>query len=922
MMRYIFKNWWRRKDQFMLLMIGVIIVGVGLTYLAGLSEVNKSTIVDELQERWKSSYDIVVRPNGTRSVTEEDDLLDPNFLSGIEGGISIEDYNKIKNIDHVEVAAPIAMMGYINYPLPLDTLDMEKDGIYRLTKVEVTDDGISKKEDSISSYFPAGEWFNYVEDQLREKGPDYFIIPYPGLTVFRSMLIAGIDPEQEAKLVGLDKSILPFESSRYLSEEDETNQRPVYEADDIDDAAMPKNTSFPAIINSQSYADKRVNYKIERLDIPFEHDKAKETLDMMAEKGGSAYLDTVQGETIESFNFEEQDIYAQLINGISGVNHETGEPISQSNTHIENPLNTSYYALINRPSSLEYESIDSPFSERWPFSYQLKTFTKTIQGSEEQASEPETIEVYRNPNEYAHINAGDFPLIEPKWVGSYDPGKLNISKDPTNELPMETYRPTTAELVLDDDDRPINPTETLKPTYDPYNFLSNPPTMLTTLEAAEVITGDAPISAIRIKVSGVTDLSEESQAIVEQVVSDIERETGLITDVTLGSSPQPTLVNVPSVNDGQELGWFYQPWIKMGSSITIFREARVGFSGLVISIMAVAIIYVWATSLVSLLARRKEFAVLLAVGWRPSRLSRLLFLESAMLGVCVAALSWGILAFLHMSGQTTVDLMRFLLTGSLGFVIYLLGAIIPAIIAQRISPYETMQTGEIAKSSARLIRTKGLMSMAFNHFIGKWKRSVLSIVAIAFPSSLLAVFLLITFHLRGIMYTTLLGQYVALEVESIHYAAIGAALLLAILTTVEIMWQNIAERQEEIALLKAVGWKNNSVRFLIWLEGLLVGVCAAILGLAGATLLTLPLELNMSTDAIMLILSTALVPIVVGVLATILPAERAARILPQQGISGRYTHRKASVNLLVWSIFLGVILLIAFMYTMVQAVQV
>ena len=96
MIRFIWQNWWRRKERFILLIIGAFIVSAGLTYLIGLSETNKGTIVDTLQQRWSASYDIVVRPEGTRSVTEDKKLLEPNYLSGLSGGISVEQYEAIK----------------------------------------------------------------------------------------------------------------------------------------------------------------------------------------------------------------------------------------------------------------------------------------------------------------------------------------------------------------------------------------------------------------------------------------------------------------------------------------------------------------------------------------------------------------------------------------------------------------------------------------------------------------------------------------------------------------------------------------------------------------------------------------------------------------------------------------------------------
>src|SRR5699024_6223271 len=378
------------------------------------------------------------------------------------------------------------------------------------------------------------------------------------------------------------------------------------------------------------------------------------------------------------------------------------------------------------------------------------------------------------------------------------------------------------------------------------------------------------ISAIRIKVDGVDDLSEESQAKVEQVAEEIERETGLITDIILGSSPQPTLVHVPSINDTEELGWVEQPWINIGASISIFRDTKIGFSGLVLSVMAVAGIYVWASSLVSLLAKRKEFAVLLSVGWRPSQLGRLLFTESLILGLLVAIVAWMILGFVYLTEGATIDPIRFVLTGLFGLAVYLLGAIIPAFIARNIKPYEAMRTGEISKTSNRLARTRGIFSMALNHFIGKWKRSLLSVVAIALPTSLLAVFLFITFHLQGVMFTTWLGEYVALEVGPVHYIAIIVALVIAILTTAEMMWQNIAERQEEIALLKAVGRNNMNVRMLMWLEGLLSGLFAAIIVLSLAFLMMWAMYQNIPTEQLPFILGTGVIPVIIGMLGTVL----------------------------------------------------
>src|SRR5690625_7506127 len=96
MIRFIWQNWWRRKERFILLILGAFILSAGLTYLIGLSETNKGTIVDTLQQEWSASYDIVVRPEGSRSVTEDKNLLEPNYLSGLHGGSSMDQYRSVE----------------------------------------------------------------------------------------------------------------------------------------------------------------------------------------------------------------------------------------------------------------------------------------------------------------------------------------------------------------------------------------------------------------------------------------------------------------------------------------------------------------------------------------------------------------------------------------------------------------------------------------------------------------------------------------------------------------------------------------------------------------------------------------------------------------------------------------------------------
>ena len=892
MIRFIWQNWWRRKERFLLLVIGAFIISGGLTYLIGLSDANKGTIVETLQQRWSASYDIVVRPEGAKSLTEKKKLLEPNYLSGLSGGISIEQYQMIKNIEGIEVAAPIAMIGYADYNVNFGKVELDENGIYRRETTTTIDNGFKQATTVNNYYFPMNVW------DIHNKGPEYGVAaPYQDLTVYSHALLAGIDPDQEAKLVGLDGAILDLGTSRYFENTDEYsfNQSEGYH-------------EFPIIVNRQAFVDKIETIQFERLDIPINNENADKLMESVKEQGGEEYLDTVEGKEKHSFTITAEEAFREFVRNMTGVDWVTGE------LHNEAAKDTTLSGIVFKPTPIEYQEITSPSIDRWPYSYQVAP----IVNGEDTVGVYRNLESYREPKVMAEEFL-DLPKIKPNWIGFYDASNLAISMDPMNELPMETYRPATAEFVIDSAGNPMNPPKQLKPDGDPYSFLSNPPGMLTTIEAAEKLLGDKPISSIRIKVAGVSDLSETSQEILNKIAAEIEEKTGLMTDITMGSSPQLALTYIPGINGEEEIGWIQQPWVNIGSSISIFRETKVGYAGVLSSVIAVAIVYVWSSGIVNLLARRKEFAVLLSIGWRPGQLKRLLFLEAVIIGLFVAVISWIMLGIIYLSNDSTIPLYRFIITGLIGFIIYMIGSIIPMMLSQKISPYEAMRQGEISIQGKRLFQARGIYRMAFNHFIGKWKRSILSIVSIGLPTALLAFFLYITFRLKGIMYTSLLGEYAALEIGPSHYAAIIIALIIAILTTSEIMWQNVSERQEEISLLQAIGWKRWSIRKLILAEGMFSGLFAACIGISLSIYLIFIFYGGFPTEEIGFIVATGLIPIVIGIMGTLLPAEKAVRIVPNHGMTGILTNRKVTEKRMRWTIVASIsLLLVTFSFMVVN----
>lgn len=898
MIRFIWNSWWRNKGRFILLLAGALIISTGLSYLVGTSQANNGTIVDELQNRWDSSYHIVVRPPDTKSVTEELGLLEPNYQSGLAGGISLDQYEKIKSMGDIEVAAPIAMLGYALNTTTEKRLEFKENGFYRLQQIMKADNGIgSATTVDFITYWSKGiaEVSGIGNKYGAYNANEPFMVDNGSY-----VLLAGIDPEAEAALVGLDKAVIKEGHSRYFSKDDK--------AATYDNGFGIPITNIPLLISNQEYVDMTMVYKLSKLDMDFTPEGKNKTLESIRLNGNETYLAKQKAIEVDSFETNSIEAHKKYIDQILKPSSGISETTKFMNSNLVFNL---------RPSALNHKPVESPFKERWPYAYELEIF-EPVKNSE-----------YFDEYTYRPINALGEPDQAEGWkhfsmdvIGVYDPGELAISKDPLTELPMETYFPAKATHVMDRDGNPVNPPSNIKPEFDPQGFLTAPPSMLTTIDAASQLLGDDDvISSIRIKVSGVDDISDESAAILEGVSERIEKETGLMADITLGSSPQPTVTYIPGINGKKSIGWIEQPWIKLGASMAIFREAKIGLNGIIASVILVAIMYVFSSSLVMMYTRRKEFAVLQAIGWRPGQLSKMLLIEATILGLFVSVVSWLILGYIYISSEIDTSLVRMIMVGLFGLLVYWLGMIIPVMLVHRIKPFEAMKTGEISSAGRRWIPVKSIWSMSLQHLLGKWKRSVLSIISIALPTSLFIIFLFITFHLKGVMFTTWLGQYVAMEVSSMHYIAMGVALLIAILTTTEIIWQNVSERQPEIALLKSVGWHNRSVYWIVLLEGIFIGLIAGVAAILLALGIVWKMYGELPVEQIPFFLISIVIPILTGMAGAFIPASRAIRIRPNQGLAGMADNSGSSERHFKFAfLVVGAILFVGMITLLVKAI--
>src|SRR5580698_4580653 len=102
-----------RTVRLIALLAGLLIATTAFTVLTAATRTSQLRTVGTVSAHFVPAYDILVRPKGAQTRLEQaTDSVQPNFLSGIYGGISTSQWQQIAAIRGVSVAAPIAMVGY------------------------------------------------------------------------------------------------------------------------------------------------------------------------------------------------------------------------------------------------------------------------------------------------------------------------------------------------------------------------------------------------------------------------------------------------------------------------------------------------------------------------------------------------------------------------------------------------------------------------------------------------------------------------------------------------------------------------------------------------------------------------------------------------------------------------------------------
>jgi ABC-type lipoprotein release transport system permease subunit len=846
---------------------GILVAAVSFSLLTAATATQTAQVTGTVQRNLRPAYDILVRPKGSETALEQSQgLVRDNYLSGIFGGITMAQYQAIKKTPGVEIAAPIAMIGYV-----LETVDIPIDVTAALTNAPAqvltfTDTRVA--EGGLTRFPIQAEGYIYVtpdklvsqeqmgvpitvtpgatvgDNETLPDGstvtvcPEYTEAPsqtspfadyqdtqawcasrangYGGLSALPTghvgaylevtfpFLLAAIDPTAEQDLVGLAGAVV---KGRYLSESDQP---------------VPTSGLGPEV-NVLATTD------------PYDDDQDVITVDSLPSSAVSLAREGLSPDQLAAALAKEPATpvlqttitstaaYDQLLTSLSrgsapldaywtssGVSYTTGPGGVLAPTVVSNPDAVWQSSLYVNAAGSNFEAVPLDDSDT----------------------------AFRSLTEQIGINGGssgptnDFPSL--KSVGEFNPSKLPGFSS-LSQVPMETYYPPTA-TGANAASRKALGDQPLLPDANIAGYLQEPPLLLTTLSslsafASEFPTGDwsAPISSVRVRVGGVHGTVQQQLDQIASVAAAIQKATGLQVDITAGSSPTSETISLPAGKYGQPALLLDESWVKKAVALVIVAALDRKSVALFALILVVTALFLANASMAAVGARRGEIGVLRCLGWPRAALFRLILGELLLLGVLAGLAGTALSAALIAGLRLQLPLWRVLLITPVALALAGLAGLPPAWLATRGQPLDAVQPAVIRpRRRARPVRR--ISGLAWSNLRRRPRRAVLAGLALGLGIAALTVLLAINLAFSQQVTGSVLGTFVSGEVRGVDYLSAALAIGLGVASVADVLYLNLHERAPEVAALAATGWRRRDLTRVAVYEGAGIGLLGSLAG--------------------------------------------------------------------------------------------
>lgn len=920
MLRIVWSQILRRRGRSLAVVAAIVVAAVSFSLLTSAVATSRLEVRGKVSANFRSAYDILVRPKDSITPLEKSNrLVQENYLSGIFGGITMRQYHEIAGLHGVQVAAPIAMVGYtlpivnLRYVLNNYVDPSKRQQLLRVDLRWRSDRGLTRVEDAprfvfvTHEHIDRGNGQNYGAMRDPVTGRRIHVVgrfdhsltsafdKFPNLLAWSTsepgatakgyglrpgqigsnylypmpLMVAAIDPRAEARLVGLRGAVT---GGRYLSERDHLTTR---SADPGKPGAL-RYRQIPMLMSDRLTSDEGLSIVVSRVRTGVPENRLPGRL---AAADGPRWVTQLPFHAVHTTDYPGRRVYQRMVSRYSG-----GAAVNWP-AQYWSAGQVSYRR--GRDGHLRPEA-----KRNGPFTWVDSTsgFFAPMEGGDVGVRR---LTVAEASNQIASNNVYDAPV--PRVVGTFDPRRIEgFSR--LSQVPLTTYYPPAARPG-DARSRRLLHGRSLLPNNNLAGYLQQPPLLLTNLRSLPAFydshaftpltdgeargkpaSWKAPISVIRVRVAGVTGVDDESQARVRLVAEQIARRTGLDVDITAGSSPTPQLIDLPAGRYGRPALTLREGWVKKGVAVQLLSAIDRKSLFLFALVLLVCALFLLNAVSAAVRSRATELGVLSCLGWSRRHIFWMLESELLLTGTVAGLAGTAVAAAISSVVGLTVAWWHLALVTPVAVLLSGAAGLSPTLRAARAVPMQAVTAA--VRTPHRATRVTSIARLAIVGVGRTPGRSALAAASLFVGVAALAGLIAIQEQFSRQAVGTLLGNVVAIQVRGVDLLAVVLILALGGFTIADVAYLNISERQSEIGTLRATGWAERHVRRLFATEALTI---AAIGAVAGAVLGVTATGVLLHADVWILVRAAGLAVgggLLAAVLALLVPLARLSRLAP------------------------------------------
>jgi hypothetical protein len=871
-LRFIAAELLHRRGRTLALLVAIACSTAAFAVLTGASRTARLQVRGTVAANFRGAYDILVRPRGARDEVERrEGLVRADLVAGAPEGISEAQWHEVAAIPGVDLAAPIAPLGYalVALDVPIDVRPAVSDagrGLARLTSSFTADRGLTKVPEASSYAYvtpnalqppvgqgdaadaalfaPAERLPDGVTRSVCQQGALAETVRSPwdprgrgplscwgpsgrgylgeievrgapkGYVTWRlPVLMAAVDPHSETRLDGLAGAVI--------------------------DGKLPRSSGagepVPVLAASTPFLDEQLHVAVERLRAP--RDIATGT----AQRVHRRLAALPPGHVVARHTVSAQAAWDDAL--------KVGGHVFVDTLWTLGPA-----AVTQRPDGVLRPTPVKTRPASWASLFQRSPYVQAPQTARDRSFR--TLEPHVAPN--AVNGAGRAARLA--VVGRFDPTRLRGFTGTRSTL-QALQQPGLA--PADGASRDALGGQALLPDGNLQGYPATTPLLLTTMQAVRRfrgpnyagLPGARPISALRVRVAGVSGADDISRERVRLAAQRIGRQTGLDVDITLGASSAPQRLALPAGRFGRPALQLLDPWARKGVGTAILTAVDRKSLVLFVLVLVVCGLFIANATTAAIRARLPQLALLRALGWSPTRSVALLLGEVAVIGLAAgtlgALLAWPVAAAVDIGFPPGRALIAVLAAPALSIA----ATLIPAVAAVR-----TPARDRTGAPQRRFRSPRTLPGLALTMVTRAPARALLGAASVAVGVAALTLTLSAGLAFKDTLVGSLLGSAVSLDIRTSDYLATAVIVALGLTTVIDVLYLDVRDRATELATLRATGWSDAALGRLVAYEGIAIGLLG---GLAGAAV-GLTAAITVTGDAPAALLTVAAISVLVG----------------------------------------------------------